>query len=77
MKKLDATFAVVEEVCVMLNYSDIRQFFEIALPHALPTLVLNHNEHVLQEISKRTKQNVCTFFNWSTYFIYPFYLSYF
>jgi Na+/melibiose symporter-like transporter len=59
MLKLDTSPGLVEEVCVMLNYADVQRFFAIALPHALPTLVINHNEHVLQEISKRVKQNVC------------------
>lgn len=43
---------------MMLNYPDTRSFFKEALPHALPILVFNNNERVLQEIGKRTKTDV-------------------
>ena len=59
MQKLDTSFGIVEEVCVMLNHTDISHFFDVALPHALPTLVVEQNERVIKEISKRTKRSVC------------------
>lgn len=60
MVKLEGSFAVVEEVCVMLNYTT-KDFFNEALPHALPVLVFHHSERVLQEIAKRTKLKVSKF----------------
>lgn len=47
----------MEEVCLILDW-DAATFFREALPHALPILVYEYKDNILQQIEKRLSERV-------------------